>query len=144
MQATGYVLPPFVRWEQGCWQGLHQGRWQALDLQAPAVHVNAHDALAWCQWAGRRLPTEAEWTCAAQAPEFAWGQVWEWTASTFRPYPGFAPGPDAAYSQAGFDRAKVLRGGSAATRTRLKSARFRRFAEPASDQLFCGFRSCAL
>ena len=75
---------------------------------------------------------------------FRWGDVWEWTASTFRPYPGFVPGPDAAYSQAWFGRAKVLRGGSTATRTRLKSPRFRRFAEPAEDQLFCGFRSCAL
>jgi ergothioneine biosynthesis protein EgtB len=113
----------------------------------PAMHLSWWEAQAWCCWAGRRLPLEVEWEMAAETASrrgFRWGDVWEWTASTFRPYPGFAPGPDAAYSQAGFDRAKVLRGGSAATRTRLKSARFRRFAEPASDQLFCGFRSCAL
>ena len=113
----------------------------------PAMHLSWWEAQAWCRWAGRRLPLEMEWEMAAETASrrgFRWGDVWEWTASSFRPYPGFVPGPDAAYSQAWFERTKVLRGGSTATRARLKSARFRRFAEPASDQLFCGFRSCAL
>lgn len=122
---------------------------QATRMSAlqPAMHLSWWEAEAWCRWAGRRLPLEMEWEMAAETASrrgFRWGDVWEWTASTFRPYPGFVPGPDAAYSQAWFGRAKVLRGGSTATRTRLKSARFRRFAEPDQDQLFCGFRSCAL
>jgi len=122
---------------------------QATRMSAlqPAMHLSWWEAEAWCRWAGRRLPLEVEWEMAAETASrrgFRWGDVWEWTASTFRPYPGFVPGPDAAYSQAWFGRAKVLRGGSTATRTRLKSPRFRRFAEPAQDQLFCGFRSCAL
>ena len=116
-------------------------------LDHPVVQIAYPDAAAYAAWAGRRLPLEVEWEMAAETASrrgFRWGDVWEWTASTFRPYPGFVPGPDAAYSQAWFGRAKVLRGGSTATRTRLKSPRFRRFAEPAQDQLFCGFRSCAL
>jgi formylglycine-generating enzyme required for sulfatase activity len=108
------------------------------------VHVNAADAKAWCEWAGRRLPTEAEWECAAQHLGFSWGQVWDWTASSFFPYEGFVRGPDAAYSQSGFGRTKVLRGGSRASAARLKSPRFRNFAPPEADALFCGFRSCAL
>ena len=45
------------------WQ---QGRWQALDTSEPALHLSFHEAEAWCRWAGRRLPTEPEWECAAQ------------------------------------------------------------------------------
>lgn len=113
----------------------------------PAMHLSWWEAEAWCRWAGRRMPLEVEWEIAAETASrrgFRWGDVWEWTASTFRPYPGFSPGPDTAYSQAWFGRAKVLRGGSTATRTRLKSVRFRRFETPDRDQLFCGFRTCAL
>ena len=87
-----------------------------------------------------------EWECAAVAGAamgFAWGEVWEWTASSFRPYPGFAADPWRDYSQPFFGRHKVLRGASFATRLRLRSARFRNFAPPETDDLFCGFRSCA-
>ena len=72
-----------------------------------------------------------------------WGQVWEWTASTFRPYPGFSPGPWRGYSQPCFGTHKVLRGASAATRARMRDARFRNFALPERDDHFAGFRSCA-
>ena len=112
----------------------------------PVMHVAWHEADAWCRWAGRRLPTEVEWECAAVAGAsmgFAWGEVWEWTASSFRPYPGFAADPWRDYSQPFFGRHKVLRGASFATRLRLRSARFRNFAPPETDDLFCGFRSCA-
>ena len=113
----------------------------------PVMHLSWWEADAWCRWAGRRLPFESEWEVAAvnaSGRGFTWGDVWEWTASGFFPYEGFVSGPDAAYSQSGFGRTKVLRGGSRASPARLKSPRFRNFAPPESDTLFCGFRSCAL
>ena len=126
---------------------LRFGQPTRLPAQAPVVHVSAWEAEAWCRWAGRRLPLEVEWEIAAETASrrgFRWGQVWEWTASSLRPYPGHRPVPDGTQAQAHFGQARVLRGGSAATRARLKSPRHREFAPPDSDHLFCGFRSCAL
>ncbi|MDO9360598.1 MAG: selenoneine synthase SenA [Polaromonas sp.] len=113
----------------------------------PAMHMSWWEADAWCRWAGRRLPAEVEWELAAHTAArrgFRWGDVWEWTGSSFRPYPGFTPGPYAAYSQPFFGTHKVLRGGSFATRARMKHLNFRNFCLPGRDELFCGFRSCAL
>ena len=113
----------------------------------PAMHMTWWEADAWCRWAGRRLPFEVEWEIAAQTAArrgFQWGDVWEWTGSTFKPYPGFVPGPYADYSQPWFGSHKVLRGGSFATRARMKSPTYRNFYEPERDDVFCGFRSCSL
>ncbi|HQZ07280.1 MAG TPA: selenoneine synthase SenA [Burkholderiaceae bacterium] len=111
------------------------------------THVSWWEADAWCRWAGRRLPAEVEWEMAAHALKrrgFRWGDVWEWTGSTARPYPGFVADPWREYSQSCFGTHKVLRGASFATRERMKNPRFRNFQLPQCDQLFCGFRSCAL
>jgi EgtB-related family protein len=116
-------------------------------MEHPVEHVSWFEAQAWCQWAGRRLPTEAEWEMAAStggSRGFRWGEVWEWTSSAFEPYPGFVAGPDRAYSQTGFQTHKVLRGASLATRERLRHLNFRNFHLPHRDDIFCGFRSCNL
>lgn len=113
----------------------------------PAMHMTWWEADAWCRWAGRRLPAEVEWEVAAHTAGrrgFRWGDVWEWTATTFRAYPGFVPGPYREYSEPCFGTHKVLRGASFATRARLKHPRFRNFCLPGRDNLFCGFRSCSL
>jgi ergothioneine biosynthesis protein EgtB len=122
------------------------GRLARVPAAQPAMHLSWHEADAWCRWAGRRLPTEVEWEAAAQSYSrgFAWGAVWEWTGTTFRPYPGFRADPWVAYSQPAFGTHKVLRGASFATAPRLRHAKFRRFARAEQDGVFGGFRSCAL
>ena len=111
------------------------------------THVSWWEADAWCRWAGRRLPAEVEWelaACTTQRRGFRWGDVWEWTGSTARAYPGFSADPWRDYSELCFGSHKVLRGASFATRERMKHPRFRNFQLPQCDQMFCGFRSCAL
>jgi len=113
----------------------------------PAMHMSWWEADAWCRWAGRRLPSEVEWERAALGREvrgFHWGDVHEWTATTFAPWPGFSPDPWQSYSVPWFGRAKVLRGASFATRARMKHPKYRGFALPGDDVRFVGFRSCAL
>jgi EgtB-related family protein len=144
LQATGYALPPHVRCVQGDWQVEVFGRWQAMPMDAPVVHVNAWDAQAWCQWADRRLPTEAEWTCAANTHGFAWGHVWEWTADDFAPYPGFVPHPYREYSEPWWSGHRVLKGACRATSQHLVDVRYRNFFVPERRDIFAGFRSVAL
>ena len=117
-----------------------------LDPALPACHLTQHEALAWCAWAGRRLPTEAEWEAAAlQRPEaFRWGDVWEWTASAFAPYPGFTPHPYRDYSAPWFDGRPVLRGASFMTQPRLKHPRYRNYFPAHRNDVPAGFRSSVL
>jgi EgtB-related family protein len=123
------------------------GQPQRMQGTQPAMHMSWWEAEAWCCWAGRRLPFEVEWDIAAHTAArrgFRWGDVWEWTGSTFAAYPGFKAGPYADYSQPWFGTHKVLRGGSFATRARMKSPKYRNFYRPERDDVFCGFRSCSL
>jgi iron(II)-dependent oxidoreductase len=157
-----------------------------LDGDLPVMHVNWHEANAYCRYAGRRLPSEAEWEMAAsfsresgkrrypwgdtaddgvranlsgsgRAPVGAFaagdsssgcrqmlGNVWEWTSSTFAPYPGFVCDPYREYSEPWFGAHKVLRGGSLATPARLISNTWRNFYTPDRGDIFAGFRTCAI
>ncbi len=134
-------------WARRCFD-----RWVHAEADEPALHLTHHEAQAWCRWAGRRLPTEAEWESAALAAEtgarvdtsasFQWGAVWEWTASPFAPYPGFRPHPYRDYSAPWFDGRPVLRGASFATAPRLRHLRYRNYFPPSRSDLFAGFRSC--
>ena len=183
----------WVRFGEGGW-GLR--RFDAIEDLAPhhpIIHVNWHEASAYCAWAGRRLPSEAEWEAAAlgePAPEgglaaakrtYPWGNeatearhanlegralgcidvaalpegdsafgcrqmlgnVWEWTATTFGPFPGFAPDAYKEYSEPVFHTTKVLRGGAWATRGRMLTGRYRNFFTPDRRDVMAGFRTCA-
>ena len=137
------------RGEDGTWQRRQFGRVVALDPTQPALHLSQHEALAWCRWAGRRLPSEAEWEQAAvmareTGAAFDWGQVWEWTASGFMPYPGFVAHPYRDYSMPWFDGRPVLRGASFATAPRMKHPRYRNYFSAERNDIFAGFRSCAV
>lgn len=137
------------RWRRdernGGWLQRWFDRWLPLDPAAPALHVNAFEAEAYCHWAGRRLPSAAEWEhAAASAPSFTWGgSVWEWTADAFAPYLGFTPGPYLEYSAPWFGDHRELRGGAFATHARLHDLRYRNFFQPQRTDIFAGFRTAA-
>ena len=161
-----------------------------LEANAAVIHVNWYEAEAYCNWAQRRLPSEAEWEFAAATipgddtrkrrypwgdtpptaahanlfgvaastldvsafPEgdSAWdvrqmfGNVWEWTADWFNPYPGFVRDPYQEYSEPWFGNHKVLRGGCYATRASLLRNTWRNFYTPDRRDVLAGFRTCAL
>ncbi len=144
LEATRAAPPRYLRHRDGVWQVGGFGVWRELDPDRPASHLTWHEAEAWCRWAGRRLPSEAEWEVAALTrPEFAWGQVWEWTASRFLPYPGFIAHPYRDYSAPWFGDRHVLRGASRATSPRMAHPRYRNFFPPHRNDLHNGFRTCA-
>jgi iron(II)-dependent oxidoreductase len=184
-----------LHWERRAsrWWRRDFDRWVPLEPRRAMVHVNAHEADAWCRWAGRRLPTEAEWEAAAAgepdgagglAPRkrrYPWGDepptperanldglamgaadveahpagdsafgcrqmlgnVWEWCADPFLPYPGFVADPYREYSEPWFGSHRVLRGGCWVTRSRLLRNTWRNFYTPDRRDVWAGFRTCA-
>jgi iron(II)-dependent oxidoreductase len=146
LAAHATTAPRYLRRAGSGWQQWCEGRWRTLDQHEAASHLTLHEAQAWCRWAGRRLPTEAEWERAAcSAPQaMRWGDVWEWTASAFVPFEGFVPHPYRDYSAPWFDGRPVLRGASHCTQPRMRHPRYRNFFPAARNDVPAGFRSCAL
>ena len=130
-------------WERtdGGWQRRRFGQREPVPPDEPVMHVSFYEAEAVSAWAGKRLPTEAEWEKAARETGATLGRVWEWTSSTFSGYPGFEAFPYAEYSEVFFrDEQRVLRGGSWATDPLVARVTFRNWDFPQRRQLFSGVR----
>jgi ergothioneine biosynthesis protein EgtB len=117
---------------------------QALDPHAPVEHVSFYEAAAYAAWAGARLPTEFEWEASqvAHGPQSSVGDVWEWTRSSYDPYPGFKPfaGIAAEYNGKFMVGQMVLRGGSIATPPGHVRPTYRNFFPPQARWQFSGIR----
>lgn len=122
-------------WHQYTLSGLNQ-----LELDAPVTHISYFEAFAYAQWKGQRLPTEFEWEIAQK--NFDWGDRWEWTESSYAPYPNFktAEGALGEYNGKFMVNQKVLRGGSVATPKQHTRYTYRNFFQPELRWQFTGFR----
>ena len=133
--------------ENGAWREFTLHGMQALDRQAPVMHLSYFEADAYARWAGARLPTEAEWENAAALHGEntllqLFGTCWQWTSSSYAPYPGYqaASGAIGEYNGKFMVNQYVLRGSSWATPAGHARITYRNFFPAAARWQFCGLR----
>ncbi|MFY7867297.1 ergothioneine biosynthesis protein EgtB [Roseateles sp.] len=152
LQSQGWRHPLYWRPREAAhagadeWQVFGLGGLQPLDRHAPVMHLSFYEAAAYAEWAGARLPTEAEWELAAakfgaQLLELQ-DQAWQWTYSGYHPYPGYRPWPGAVgeYNGKFMVGQMVLRGGSLATPPGHARLSYRNFFPPQTRWQFSGLR----
>ena len=144
LEAEGWNAPGYWREVDGVWLSFTLGGLRPVDPDAPVAHVSYYEADAFARWAGKHLPTEAEWEVAARANllEDAFGIVWQWTRSAYAPYPGFraAEGALGEYNGKFMINQMVLRGSSHATPSGHTRTSYRKFFYPPARWQFSGLR----
>jgi ergothioneine biosynthesis protein EgtB len=144
VEAEGWSAPGYWRKHDGAWHVLTLGGLAPVDPDAAVMHVSYYEADAFARWAGKHLPSEAEWEVAARHNliDDAFGLVWQWTRSAYLPYPGYraADGALGEYNGKFMVNQMVLRGSSLATPAGHTRASYRNFFHPPARWQFSGLR----
>ena len=143
-QAQDWQAPGYWRKIDNAWYAMTLGGVRPIDPSSPVCHVSYYEADAFARWAGKHLPTEAEWEVAAQNDFLAdaFGIVWQWTRSAYSPYPGYTAAPSGLgeYNGKFMINQMVLRGSSLATPAGHSRVTYRNFFYPSARWQFSGLR----
>jgi ergothioneine biosynthesis protein EgtB len=144
VEAQGWNAPGYWQKVDGAWFSMTLGGLRPVDPSLPVCHVSYYEADAFARWAGKHLPSEAEWEVAARAEALddGFGAVWQWTRSAYSPYPDYVaePGALGEYNGKFMVNQMVLRGSSLATPAGHSRMSYRNFFYPSARWQFSGLR----